>query len=100
MTQLNTINRPDTLAEMTTSAEVLNPLHPVSDALGRVFASSQEQSRIQKIRGIMGDLVADLADEELEVYVTEFQYLIDEWLDDFERQTFDGRALRQALNQE
>lgn len=48
----------------------------------------------------MGDLVVSLADEELEAYVTEFQYLIDEWLDEFERQAFDGDTLRQALSQE
>jgi hypothetical protein len=100
MTQLSTINRPDALAETTTPAKVINPLEPVSDALGRIFSSSQEQTRIQKVRGIMGDLVADLADEELEVYMTEFQCLIDEWIDDFERQTFDGKTLGQVLSQE
>lgn len=48
----------------------------------------------------MGDLVDPLSDEELEVYITEFQHLIDEWLDDFECQAFDGQTLKQVLNQE
>ena len=78
----------------------LDPLQPVSAALGRIFKSDQEQTQIQKVRGIMGDLVMSMADEELEMYVTEFQYLIDEWLDEFERQAFDGDTLRQALSQE
>jgi len=43
----------------------------------------------------MGDLVVPLADEDIEAYVTEFQYLIDGWLDDFERQAFDGQTLKQ-----
>jgi len=48
----------------------------------------------------MGELVTDLSDEELEVYMTEFQYLIDAWFDDFERQAFDGQTLKQVLGQE
>lgn len=47
----------------------------------------------------MGDLVADAADEELELYATEFQNLIDEWLDEFERQAFDHQTLKQVLGQ-
>ena len=82
------------------SSNTLNPLQPVSDALGRIFVTDQEQTRIQKTRGIMGELVADLSDEELEVYMTEFQYLIDEWLDGFERQAFGGQTLKQILGQE
>ncbi len=74
------------MARFNAGAAALDPLQPVSTALGRIFKSDQEQTRIQKVRGIMGDLVVSLADEELEAYVTEFQYLIDEWLDEFERQ--------------
>lgn len=87
-------------AEAVSISEALNPLQPVSNALGRIFASDQEQTRIQKIRSIMGDLVASRADEELETYATGFQHLIDEWLDEFERQAFDGQTLRQTLSQE
>lgn len=87
-------------ARFNTGAATLDPLQPVSAALGRIFKSDQEQTRIQKVRGIMGDWVTSMADEELEAYVTEFQYLIDEWLDEFERQAFDGDTLRQVLSQE
>ena len=97
MTQLKTISKVE-WAE--TSAKSISPVRPISDALSRIFVSDQEQSSIQKIRNIMGDLVARLADEELEAYMTEFQYLIDEWLDDFERQAFDGQTLEQVLGRE
>lgn len=99
-TQFNTLNQSDKRTELTSLDEATNPLQPVSNALGRIFLSDQEQTRIQKVRSIMGDLVTPLADEELETYMTEFQHLIDEWLDEFERQAFDGQTLRQALSQE
>lgn len=98
MALLEIISKPEKTVE--TSAKSLSPMQPVSDALSRIFVSDQEQSRIQKIRNIMGDLVMCLADEELEAYMAEFQYLIDEWLDDFERQTFDGQTLGQMLGRE
>ena len=86
--------------ETKSEAETYNPLQPMSDALARVFTTSQEETRIQKTRRIMGDLVSCLSDGELEVYITEFQYLIDEWLDNFEKEAFDGLTLKQMLGQE
>lgn len=97
MPQLNTMNGTKIGQDV---AGTLNPLQPVSDALGRVFASTQEETRLQKTRSIMGDSVSNLSDEELEVYTTEFQYLIDEWLDEFERQAFGSQTLKQVLGQE
>lgn len=47
----------------------------------------------------MGSTVESLADEELGVCLTEFQRLIDEWLDAFEQQLFDGQTLKQVLGQ-
>jgi len=45
----------------------------------------------------MGDDVKDLSDEDLEVYLTEFQYLIDAWLDEYEKEAFDNKTLREKL---
>jgi len=100
MSQLNTINGTKIAQDIAESSGTLNPLQPVSDALERVFASTQEETRLQKTRRIMGDSVSNLSDEELEVYATEFQYLIDEWFDNFERRVFDGQTLKQVLGQE
>lgn len=52
---------------------------------------------MQKARRIMGDDVKDLSDEDLEVFLTEFQYLIDCWLDEYEKQQFDGKTLKEKL---
>lgn len=76
-----------------------SPLGPIDAAMQRIFPAPQEETRMQKARRIMGEHVRELADEELEVFLTEFQYLIDGWFDSFERQVFDGLTLQQVLGQ-
>lgn len=100
MSQVSTIDQPRARIKPVSGNEIINPLQPMTNALGRIFVTDQEQSRVQRARSVMGDLVDPLSDEELEVYITEFQHLIDEWLDDFECQAFEGQTLKQVLNQE
>ena len=59
----------------------------------------KEDSKLLKVRNIMGDVVSTLSDEELAVYVTTFQCLVDSWLDEYERQSFDGKTLREAFGE-
>ena len=68
-------------------------------ALSNIFPSKEEETRIQKARLIMGDDVKDLSDEDLEVFLTEFQYLIDCWLDEFEKQVFNNKTLKEIIKE-
>ena len=97
--RLDIINQPSAAAEIARPNGPISPLRPITNAVDRIFTSDQEQTRTQKARNVMGGLVAELADEELEVYITEFQSLIDDWLDEFERQTFDDQTLKEVLGQ-
>ena len=65
----------------------------------RIFPGKQEETRIQKARLIMGDDVKDLSDEDLEVFLTEFQYLIDCWLDEYEKQVFNNKTLKELMKE-
>ena len=47
----------------------------------------------------MGDLVEDLSDSELEVCLSEFQYLLECWMDEFERSKFNNLTLKQLLRE-
>jgi hypothetical protein len=47
----------------------------------------------------MGRLVAETSDEELDIYVTELEYLITSWLDEFECQVYEGLTLKQLLQE-
>lgn len=69
----------------------------IDAALQGIFRSDEEESRIQQARRIMGGAIDNLSDEELEVSLTELQHLLDEWLDTFEQDVFDGQTLRQVL---
>ncbi len=71
----------------------------IDTALQGIFKSKQEETRLQQTRRIMGGSIDCLPDEELEICLTEFQHLLDEWLDAFEHELFDGQTLRQVLGQ-
>lgn len=76
-----------------------SPRASIDTALRQIFTPASEETRVQKARRTMGDCVSSIPDEDLEVYLTEFQYLIDTWLDEYERSVFDGQTLQQALGQ-
>lgn len=78
---------------------VPNPLNALETELGRIFPVREEESRIQMSRRIMGDIVKDLSDEELDAYLTEFQFLVNTWIDSFEKQVFEGRRLEELLKE-
>jgi hypothetical protein len=71
----------------------------VFDAIHSIFPTQQEENRIQKARRVMGDDIKDLTDEDLDVYLTEFNFLLDSWLDDYERSVFDNKTLQQLLRE-
>lgn len=71
-------------------------LHSIDTALQQVFAT-QAHTKAQKARVIMGAIVKQLSDEELEVKITEIQYLLDAWFDEFERLNLDGQTLKELL---
>ena len=71
----------------------------IESALQNIFISNQEENRIQKARKIMGVKIDSLTDEEIAIYLTEFQYLIDTWMDEYEKKLLNGKTLRETLNE-
>jgi hypothetical protein len=76
-----------------------SPLMSIDSALKQLFTPVSEETRLQKARRAMGSCVNSVPDEDLEAYLTEFQYLVDKWLDEYECSVFDGLTLRQVLGQ-
>jgi hypothetical protein len=60
---------------------------------------SQEDRRIATARAILEEAVNDLPDNELEIYLTLFQTLIDNWLDSYERNIFNELTLKELLRE-
>ena len=67
--------------------------------LQSIFPTKQDESKLQKARRILGEIAIDISDQELESNLTEFHYLIDSWIDEFERQIFDNKTLREVLKE-
>lgn len=65
-----------------------------------MFPEKKEEDRLQKARRILGSTIEGISDEQLEVYIAEFQYLITAWLDEYERKVFNGLTLREVLQEE
>ena len=69
-----------------------------SITLDSILPTEQEENKLQRARRILGDLATDIPDDVLEVHLVKFQYLVDCWLDSFEKQAFSGKTLK-TLNQ-
>lgn len=67
--------------------------------LSSIFPTKQDENKLQKARRILGDIAVNIPDQELESNLTEFQYLIDSWLDEFERQVFNNKTLNEVLKE-
>jgi hypothetical protein len=68
--------------------------------LKTIFLTNKEEGRIHAARRIMGGEIAMLSDEELQVYLAEFQYLVAAWVDEYEKSVFNGKTIREVLQEE
>ena len=71
----------------------------VFEAIHSIFPTQQEESRLEKTRRVMGEDIKDLTDEDLDVYLTEFNFLLDSWMDEYERNVFNNKTLQQVLRE-
>jgi len=79
--------------------ELFNQKTTLESALNNLFVGTKEENRIQQARQILGEVVVNLSDEELKTYITEFQTLLEAWLDIFEKQLFENKTLKQLLKE-
>ncbi len=56
-----------------------------------------EQKDIDEAREILGNNAKNLSDEELKDLLVEMQYLVESWLDEYERKIFNGKTLNELL---
>lgn len=66
-------------------------------ALGSIFPTPAEETKVQKARMILQEVATDLTDEEVEIFITELQCLVESWFDVYEKQAFDGLTLKELL---
>lgn len=58
----------------------------------------KQEKTVQEARDILGESAKDLSDSEVYDLVNEVQFLVDTWLEEYERKTFEGQTLYELLN--
>ena len=71
----------------------------IMEASFYIFPESPEETKNQKARAILGEIAQYLSEQELAIYLTQFQYLLDSWLDIYEKEIFNGITLQQMLRE-
>lgn len=91
------------LSENDTShqAPVSQSLHTIFESISnRLSLSNSEDNKFMKMRKLLGKAAQGLSDEQIEALTINFQYLVDSWIDEYERKVFNGKLLREVLNEE
>ena len=75
-----------------------NPQQSIETAINNIFPLASEENKTLRMRKALGETAKTLPDEQIETITTEFQFLIDSWMDDFEKEVFSGQTLKEVLN--
>lgn len=67
------------------------------ETLENIFTVNKDESRLQKARRILGETAVGLSDLDLQSSLAEFEFLLDSMMDEFEKQIFNNKTLRQVL---
>ena len=76
----------------------INPIESLETILQEILPQTTEDNIVIKTRRILGEKAKNLSDEQIHCNVTEFQFLINTWLDEFEKDVFHGMTLKEVLN--
>ena len=75
-----------------------NPQQSIETAINNIFPLASEENKTMKLRKALGETAKSLPDEQIETIGTEFQFLIDSWMDEYEKDVFSGHTLKEVLN--
>lgn len=68
------------------------------DQINELFnIQDQQEKSIKEAREILGDSANELSDSQIYDLLNEIQFLVESWLEEFERNTFDGKSLDELL---
>ena len=76
-----------------------NPQTPIENAINSIFIKPGDEIRIIQVKNELGEISNVLSFEQIEVTASQFQFLIDGWLDEFEKEVFKGMTLKEVLNE-
>lgn len=88
-----------TPSDIPTKENSQKPIRSLKESLDNIFPEQEYDKKLQKAKEVLGNLSKDLSTQQLRDVVTEIQYLVNTWLDDFEREIFKGQTLKELLHE-
>lgn len=76
-----------------------NPQQSIETAINNIFPLQSEENKTSRMRKALGKSAQSLSNEQIETITSEFQFLIDSWMDEFEKEVFCGSTLKEILNE-
>ncbi len=68
------------------------------EKLNQLFVEQDQQKNVTlEAREILGESAKDLSDSQVYDLVNEVQYLVDSWLEEYERKLFEGKTLEEVM---
>lgn len=76
------------------------PTQDLKKSLDDLFPEQQyEEKNMQQAKQILGAIADKFSNEQMQSLVSEILYLTESWLDDFERETYNGLTLKEFLHE-
>ena len=96
------LNLPQENASISPSSQALSNFkydqQGVYDQVNQFFGEQDKQQKtVEEAREVLGDSASSITDEQVYDLVNEVQYLVDTWIEEFEREVFDGKTLKEVL---
>lgn len=79
-------------------SESYNPQQSIETAINHIFPLQSEENKTLRMRKALGESAKSLSNEQIETVEVEFQFLIDSWMDEYEKEVFSGKTLKEVLN--
>ena len=76
------------------------PYRELDTALNNIFLEQSEQTQLSRLKKLLGESAKNLKESELKTILSDFQFLIDAWLDSYEKRIFGGKTLQNLLKGE
>jgi len=71
----------------------------LNNLIRNVLPENYDDPNITRTRRHLGKVAEKLSDEQLLCIISEFQFLVNSWLDEYEKGVFAGKTLREIINE-
>lgn len=94
---LHSESQNSTIASIDTQQDIQVP-SDTYDQLNNFFSTQDLQGKtIQEARETLGEAAQSLSDEQVYDLVNEVQFLVDSWIEEYEKKIFEGKTLDEVV---